>query len=1264
MITVGNLKALLIKLGYKQIGQQYVYNFESKCKIVVDFENEQILYPVEQGLVVNERQTCNFSDNENFVVLECVHRLLEKGYNPQHIELERRWPLGHLQKSGRADICVMNATGNDLLFIVECKTYGNEFDNALKDLKNDGGQLFSYYQQERSAKWLMLYASDIDNDEVLHQVNTVPVFDTEEVMLKAKKDKSIKLFESANSTEQAFEVWKETYQQKLYDDLIFSDDTISYNIGEKPLRKKDLKEFNPNDKIVNRFEEILRHNNVSDKENAFNKLTALFICKLVDEITKDENDIVEFQYKYGTDTYETMLDRLQRLYKEGMNKFMKEDIFYVSSEYPSNLFASYKGQNRKNAIADLKETFRKLKFYSNSDFAFKDVHNEELFRQNGKILVEVVKLFEKYKIVYSSRHQFLGDLFEQLLNQGFKQNEGQFFTPIPITRFIWESLSVKQLSENLQGDKHPKVIDYSCGSGHFLTEGIETINALIKGDNNDWVSEKIYGIEKDYRLARVSKISLFMNGAGGGNIIFGDGLDNHKDKGITDKSFDVLVANPPYSVKAFKAHLKLQNNDFELLDCISNDGGEIEVLFVERIAQLLKPNGIAAVILPSSILSNSSESYMCARNVLLKNFKIISIAQLGAKTFGATGTNTVVIFLQKYNEPPTFFKMVEDNVQAVFNDEKVDDWKDNEVIDEYLNHIGVDKDMYIDFIAEKSNYDDFEDDEYFKMYVDTFRRSIEFKNILSRTSFNNLNKDEQQQKLNAMFYTFAKSVEMEKLFYFSLVKDQETLVIKAPDKNAEQTEFLGYSWSNRKGNEGIQIKNEGGVMYDPKDRDSDERIAPLVRKAFCNELIGINEEMGKYASVLQTKNMLDFEREKFDKVMSLVVKENIEIVSKYAIYKLKEFCSVKSGNSAPDLIDFKDGSIPFFRVSDLAKYRYNSNLIETKDKVNLNKKGLTLFKKGTILFPKSGQAIYKNHRAIMGIDGYVVSHLAAIYVNDEKKLRTRYLYELLKQIDAKNLKVSSGYASLNIGDIENIKIPVPPILVQEKIIAECETLEKQYETTRMKIEDYKAKIQQIFEELEVIKSDGGGYRLSDLKIIFNPSKSEIKDIEDIDVSFIPMESLSEDGRILHREIRNINELKNGSYKYFKENDVLIAKITPCMENGKCAIATNLKNGIGFGSSEYHVFRCDSKIIIPMILFGFLNREKIRIDASKVMTGASGHRRVPIDFYKNLKINLPSREEQENIMERVYDIDAKIKELEQNQINLNEEISKVLKRELN
>ncbi len=86
------------------------------------------------------------------------------------------------------------------------------------------------------------------------------------------------------------------------------------------LEKRDLGDFTEDDKIVNKFEEILRHNNVSDKENAFNRLIALFICKLVDEIQKSDNDIVDFQYKVGTDTYESLQDRLQSLHAEGMKK--------------------------------------------------------------------------------------------------------------------------------------------------------------------------------------------------------------------------------------------------------------------------------------------------------------------------------------------------------------------------------------------------------------------------------------------------------------------------------------------------------------------------------------------------------------------------------------------------------------------------------------------------------------------------------------------------------------------------------------------------------------------------------------------------------------------------------------------------------------------------------------------------------------------------------------------------------------------------------
>ena len=110
----------------------------------------------------------------------------------------------------------------------------------------------------------------------------------------------------------------------------------------------------------------------------------------------------------------------------------------------------------------------------------------------------MVQLFEKYRIVYPSKHQFLGDLFEQLLNKGFKQNEGQFFTPMPITRFIWDSLPVDRMVKPDRGNVYPKVIDYACGAGHFLTEAIEAINYFAQSDgNNAWARDHIYGIEKD-----------------------------------------------------------------------------------------------------------------------------------------------------------------------------------------------------------------------------------------------------------------------------------------------------------------------------------------------------------------------------------------------------------------------------------------------------------------------------------------------------------------------------------------------------------------------------------------------------------------------------------------------------------------------------------------------------------------------------------------------------------------------------------------------
>ncbi|MBQ3627198.1 MAG: SAM-dependent DNA methyltransferase, partial [Synergistaceae bacterium] len=635
-----------------------------------------------------------------------------------------------------------------------------------------------------------------------YNAKTINCSDDENYLLTSQHDKSTKLYRDAKTVKEKYNVWNRTYEKYIHDDLIFKADTVAYEIGVKPLLKEDLKKFNPDDKIINKFEEILRHNNVSDKENAFNRLIALFICKLFDEINKEDHDEMEFQYKRGTDTYETLQDRLQRLHKDGMEELMLEKIFYVSEKYPELLFEKYNGSDRHNAIADLKSTIRKLKFYSNNDFAFKDVHNEELFYQNGRILVEMVQLFERYRIVYSAKEQLLGDLFEQLLNKGFKQNEGQFFTPMPITRFIWDSLPVERL---VQDDKYPKIIDYACGAGHFLSEAVEAVNYFADKNNNNkdnsWVRDHVYGIEKDYRLVRVSKTSLFMNNAGGGNIIFGDGLDNYPDKGIENNSFDVLAANPPYSVDGFIKYLKLENNSFRLAEKISLNGGEIEVLFIERISQLLKPKGIAAVILPSSILSNDSESYTGAREELLKNFYIRAIAAFGSKTFGATGTNTVILFLEKFNTPPDNAGVCEDSVNAIFSgaSEINEAWRDKEILEAYTAHIKVSYDDYINFIDQEYSVQKLSSIEYFKIYVDAFASSAQAKNLLKSGAYNKLDSCGKDEVYLKKFYDYAHNKERDKILYFALVYKQRTLIINSPADNSQQKIFLGYDWSNRKG---------------------------------------------------------------------------------------------------------------------------------------------------------------------------------------------------------------------------------------------------------------------------------------------------------------------------------------------------------------------------------------------------------------------------------------------------------------------------------
>lgn len=1049
------------------IDNVYTKSFDA-CSVSVDFTNRAIIYPEESGLIVNDKTTSNFEHPENFVVFECVCRLLEKGYRAEHIELEPRWTLGHDSKGGKADILVKDADNTPLL-IIECKTPGNEFNHEKKNTEEDGGQLFSYWQQENATRWLALYTSDWYSDFISHKCLVIRAEDDANIVKIAKKDKDVKIYLNARNDKERFDVWQETYSSQWLDDVVFSEESRAYQIGIPPLRKGQLKEFNPEDHIVNRFEEILRHNNVSDKENAFNRLVALFICKLVDEIKKQDADEVDFQYKQGSDTYESLQDRLQRLHQQGMEEFMKEEIFYVEADYAEKLFLQYTGRQRKAAIDELNRTIRILKFYSNNDFAFKDVHNEELFYQNGKIIVEVVQLFQPYRIVYQSKHQFLGDLFEQLLNKGFKQNEGQFFTPMPITRFIWDSLPLK---EYIHKYDLPRVIDYACGAGHFLTEGVEAINAVRQNNDNSWTEKHIYGVEKDYRLARVSKISMFMNGAGGSNIIFGDGLENYPDMGISAGTFDILVANPPYSVKGFKQHLKLKNNSLAILNNISLEGDEIEMLFVERISQLVKPNGLAAVVLPAPILSDKSASGVAARECLLKHFYIHAIVSLNNQTFGATGTHTVTLFLERFNEPPRYSELVNDIVDGIFSNYDITDWDDKEVLDEYLNFQGVDYNIYRLFLKKELSNDEISANEYLKEYLDRFQWD---KVKLPKKCIPEKAEQIRQDK----FYSWALGIEKEKVYFFSLVYKQQTLVVTAPTENQAQKEFLGYEWSNRKGREGIQIISPGGKLYSEQDRFAAGTLASAIRSTFVEDVVALDEQTKDYAHIYDLKGMMDFHNPLFIKSISLASKKRISISSIYPLIQLGVLCEVRIGGTpARNNYSYFGGNNLWVSIAEMN----GQEIVDTKEKITdegVKHSNVKLIPKGTTLLSFK---LSIGKTAIAGADLYTNEAIAALIPieKDEEKeyfVLDKYLFHIFssKVIDLEHVDYKAFGQSLNSAYLRNeVRIPVPPANIQRMIIAECEAVDEEYNSKRMSLEEYQKKIAAVFESLDVIAATRGG----------------------------------------------------------------------------------------------------------------------------------------------------------------------------------------------
>lgn len=346
----------------------------------------------------------------------------------------------------------------------------------------------------------------------------------------------------------------------------------------------------------------------------------------------------------------------------------------------------------------------------------------------------------------------------------------------------------------------------------------------------------------------------------------------------------------------------------------------------------------------------------------------------------------------------------------------------------------------------------------------------------------------------------------------------------------------------------------------------------------------------------------------------------------YDCFQLKDLCEIVAGQSPNGTNYNKDGNgLPF--------YQGNINF------GNVYLQDPTLWTSEITKEAYDGD-ILLSVRAPVGEINICNKHicigrgLAAL--RPSPRLNNRFLYYMLKfhgRLLLKQQSMGSTFESITKKDIEDLCIPVPPIDKQLKIISELDSYQQIIAGAQKMLDNYRSKI--------VFKS--GNYQALNEIATFKPSKTEVKGLPgETEVSFVPMATINTfDASFTSSDIRMLQDVFSG-YTYFCDNDILLAKITPCFENGKAGIARNLKNGIGFGSTEFIVIRANTSVVDPEWIFYHINTPEFIDGGKSFMTGTAGQQRIDLNYVKEYRIPVPSMEEQKEVLDNIHREQALIK----------------------
>lgn len=1210
------------KLIYKAKYNDYLIN-----TFTVDFSKKSYgeIYWGEIEKNVKNRRSSNLSKPEFLAQLYWVIKIIESGYSPNKVIIEQEVQLG--RKSGYIDLIILDEQNIPFL-ILDIKSYGKEYENELRKLKKAKGQVISYYRYDHRVKYIGVATAGIINNFV----------NDETYIVSSENWNGLGSTDNLSDTLDTNEILENSFR--------ISPNVSPYEAESIDLYPGDLIELTEqsSSKMFHKFLTILRKHGISDKTNAFNRVLNLFIAKIVDEFDTLNNQKLKFQI-LNNETDEHFIAKLENLYSKGMRDFIEINIDSDKEQSRINQIISENITNDyiKN---ELLKIIGHTKSKTSSNFHFKDVYDDVTFGENISLVKELVNLIAPYKLKYPKKQQFLGDFFEMILSNGFKQEAGQFFTPVPIARFMVNSLPlenmIKEKLENASPNNLlPKIIDFASGSGHFLTEYMDEIQKIIneldisnisqssknkinsfKASPFDWANNYVYGVDIDYRLVKTSKVSTFLNGDGNANIYRANGLDSFTSEDFKgdlhlnihstkNEIFDVLLANPPYHIDEFRQLLPNMDDDFLLAKYVTDNSSEIEALFIERASQLLKTGGVMGIILPSSILNTGNKIYTEARKLLLRNFKVIAIVKNPNTTFMATGTETVIIFAEKRSvaQSSNIEKQINDSVE---NLTKKTINEDPNFLENYANNLyQAELNEYIDFV----NGYYVGDNIYFEDYYDKYQRS---------------------KKEYKDFKEFAWESEKEKMMYYALTNN-EVILVQSPKKKAEEELLLGYKFSDRRGQEGIQprVKNyfieELSMLYG----NNGNFINKIIKNAFLNKSIIPESNVEPFYSKSKLNQNIHFNANdtSFKIRIAYEGKKLIGYESEETI-SLSKIANLKNGTSISEK-DIEIGEIPVIAGGRTPAY-YSTDFNRKGDIITVSQSG--------------------------AYAGYIAYHSTPIFASDsftieakkDSPYTTEQIYILLKEKQNEIYKFASGSIQKHVysEDLENFRLPMPSDEKELKhYINQISDKAKEVLTIENKIEEiqnYKSNVinsnaMEFFKEknetlnkfhnknILMIK---GGKRIPK-ELDYAPFKTNhyYPGTGDFEYESINLETSNYIDEMTFSKIKNYQLLSNDIYISAAGTIGKVGKIPELEENQTISLTEN----------AHRIRVIDESIINQDYLMYILSSDIVQKRLIEETVGV-GTPKLSIDSLKNVKVPIIELSKQKEFVEKIYTINKDIENL--------------------